>query len=210
MISKLLRFLSLRQTQVLALTLLVSVNFSSCALFEGFRKNRDDDGETTPTAANLDSYRMAPGSVVAMEMFESGGLLWDKNLVVDPEGDLILPEVGAVSVEGMAPLDVATKVEYLAKRSGQSHLSGPRVHIKALDQRAVVHVTGEVEKPGAVAYSRGMTAAQAIEAAGGITDKANENTVGLSSEGRKKIIMNPEKRSLREGEVVNVPKRFSR
>jgi protein involved in polysaccharide export with SLBB domain len=191
----------------LVLTLILATAcLSSCGLFR-WDPDIDDDPHRR-RVESLGDFRIGAGTVVFVEMFEGGESTMRADLVVDPTGNLIVPKVGEVSVEGMAPLEASKKIEFLARRSGQSHLSGPRIHVNALDRRAVVHVSGNVNQSGPVTFTPGLTVAEAIEAAGGPTADANARSVSLTNEGRKKIVATPESYELREGDVVNVPRRL--
>ena len=195
-------------TRLVALGLFVAVTCSSCGLFSGWRERREKEAKNRGIRS-LGDYRLSVGSVAALQMFEGGDSTLEADVTVGPGGDVLIPGVGEVSVDGMTPLDAAKKIEFLSRRSGQNHLSGPRVHIKALDRVAVVHVSGEVKNSGPVTFDRGLTVAGAIRAAGGASEEANPRSVGLTSEGRSRIITNPESRELREGDVVNVPRRLA-
>ncbi len=179
---------------------------SSCGLFGGRGGSNKDPAP--PVAESLGDYRLKPGSVIYLDVFEAGRSTMAANLVVDPTGDLSVPLIGEASVDGMTPLDAARKIEFLARRSEQNHLSGPRVHVKALDRRAVVHVTGHVKQPGPVSFYPGLTVAEAIVAGGGAADNANPGSVELTSGGRKSVVTTPNIRELEEGDVVNVPRRL--
>jgi protein involved in polysaccharide export with SLBB domain len=194
-----------RLWRLLALGLVVNLCLSSCVLF---RRDRDKDGEDQLRAQSLGDYRLASGSIVTLEKFEGGKSTMQADLVVDGDGNLRMPEVGDVSVVGMTPQDAAKKIEFLARKSGQNYLGGPRVHFKALDRRAVVHVSGHVERSGPVTFTPGLTVADAIDAAGGTTEHANSGSIGLTTEGRKKIVTTPKAQELKEGDVVNVPRRL--
>jgi len=177
---------------------------SSCGLF----RRGDDGGGGEARIESLGDYRLAEGNVVFLEMFEGGRSTLAVDLTVDVEGNLELPGIGAISVAGMPPLAAAKKIEFLARNPGQNHLGGPQVQIKALDRRAVVHVSGNVTRPGPVTFFPGVTLAEVIEAAGGVDADANISAVGLTSGGRKSIVTALETRELKEGDVVNVPRRL--
>ena len=187
------------------IAVLVLICFSSCGLF---RKDGDKLGKKHKSAESLGSYRLEAGSTMNLEIFEGGKSMQVAYVVVDESGDVIVPGIGEVSVIGMSPLDAAKKIEFMARSSGQNHLGGPRVHVKALDRRAVVHVIGLVNQPGPVTFGPGVTVWQAIEAAGGVTSEANQGSIGLTTEGRKTIVTTPKTREVKEGDLVNVPRRL--
>lgn len=185
--------------------LLAVLCLDSCGIFRG----RDPIVKPPkPEAVSLGDFRFAPGTGVFLEVFDGGKSIIAADLSVGADGELLVPSVGAISVAGMSPLSAAKKVEFLARSSGQNHLNGPRVHIRALDRRAVVHVSGHVRLPGPVTFHPGLSVAEAVAAAGGTTEDANRGTVSLASEGRSSIVTSLEAHALKEGDVVNVPRQL--
>ncbi|MFT5407766.1 MAG: protein involved in polysaccharide export with SLBB domain [Verrucomicrobiales bacterium] len=191
----------------LFVALLFGLCFNSCGLFRGGDPD-DPRGLRRGSSKSLGDYRFQAGSVLNLEVFEGGKSIMTADLEVDAAGNVLVPGVGEISVTGMQPVAAAKKIEFLARKSGQNHLSGPRVHIKALDRRAVVHVSGHVNRSGPVTFYPGLSVEDAIEAAGGADERANAGSIGLTSEGRRKIVTNPATSRLREGDVVNVPRRL--
>ena len=181
-----------------------SLFLSSCELFSGGRGG----GGKRPNIESLGDFRLRPGTVVFVERFEGGKSTMAADLVVDQNGNLLVPRVGEVSVDGMTPLSATKKIEFLARKTGQNHLSGPRIHINALDRMAVVHVSGHVNGSGPVTYYEGLTVSEALGAAGGTTENANSRSVGVTSKGRKTIVTTPDTHLLTEGDVINVPRRL--
>ena len=177
----------------------------SCGLFGGRDREKK---RTKPQIESLGEYQLSSGNVIFIDVFEEGQSVMAVDLTVDANGDILVPKIGEVSVDGMAPLAAAKKIEFLARSAGQNHLSGPRVHIKALDRRAVVHVSGHVIQSGPVTFYPGLTVSEALDAAGGVTGDANGGAVSLTSAGRNSIVTSLETRELQEGDVVNIPRRL--
>lgn len=198
--------LGMRCWRHLVVILLAILGLSSCGLFNGSRKPKRNP--EPPRAESLGDYRLSPGKVIYIGVYEGGRSTLEADLIVDATGNVTIPDVGEASVDGMTPLDAAKKIEFLARRSGQHHLSGPRIHVKAIDRRAVVHVSGHVRQPGPVTFYSGLTVAEAISVAGGAEEDANPASVGLTRAGRKKIVTTPETRQLEEGDVVEVPRQL--
>ena len=61
---------------------------NSCSLF-GFKK-RNDEPER-PQIVSLGDYRLAPGGIVYVELFQGGISVLTADLTVDPEGDRVVP-----------------------------------------------------------------------------------------------------------------------
>jgi len=194
---------------LIALALGANLFLSSCALLQRIA-NRDnpENGSNRHNSVSLGDYRMHSDSQVYVAVFRDGKLLTEEDLTVDSTGNLRVMGIGDVSVEGMNALQAAKKVEYLARSSGQNHLRGRRVHFKAIDQKAVVHVSGHVKQPGPVTYHPKLTVAEAIRVAGGGTPDANTSAVSLTTAGRRKIATSLEQRLLEEGDVIHVPRRL--
>ena len=190
--------------RLLAATLAV-ICLDSCGLFGGRDREKK---RKKPIIESLGDYQLAGGNVIFVEVFEEGQSVLAVDLAVNSDGNILVPKIGAISVDGMAPLAAAKKIEFLARSAGQNHLSGPRVHIKALDRRPVVHVSGHVIQSGPVTFYPGLTVSEAVGAAGGVTGDANSGAVSLTSAGRKSIVTSLDTRELQEGDVVNIPRRL--
>lgn len=122
-------------------------------------------GLPTPPAADAPpefEFRLGPGDRVRASLWGEQQL--DREVEVGPDGVVSLPLIGDVRIQGLT-LDEA-RVE-IAQRY-RAVLTDPVVSIEMLEMRShVVHVMGEVARPGSVPYVRGATALGAIMAAGG-------------------------------------------
>jgi len=98
----------------------------------------------------------------------------DQEIVVRQDGKILLPLGGDVQAAGLTPPQLADQiVEKYSKNLRDPKVS---VAVKASTQTEVF-VGGEVARPGNVPYRRGLTAVQAIMAAGGPKDTARVDQV---------------------------------
>lgn len=131
-----------------------------CALAGGCQGPPAPPESATPPELEL---RLGPGDRLRVSVWGEERL--EHELEVGPAGAVSFPLIGDVALAGLT-LDEA-RVE-LAQRLRASVLVDPVVSVAVLEIRShLVHVTGEVRKPGPVAYVRGATALGAIQAAGG-------------------------------------------
>ncbi len=107
-------------------------------------------------------YRIDAGDRIAIEVLDQPALSGE--VLLQADGTVRLPRVGAVMLGGLTlPEAEALLTAQLKKALG---LSDPDVSIGIADYRPIF-IIGDVEKPGAYAFSPGMTLLHAIALAGG-------------------------------------------
>jgi protein involved in polysaccharide export with SLBB domain len=107
-------------------------------------------------------FRLGPGDKVKISVWGEKEL--HQELVLGPDGSVAFPLIGDVTLTGLTLNE--TRVE-LAKRLRAGYVD-PVVSVALVEMHShVIHVTGEVARPGSVPYVRGATALGAILAAGG-------------------------------------------
>lgn len=128
---------------------------------------------TTPTTPVSAEYRLVPGDKLRIEVYKDAQL--SQSLQVRPDGKVTLPLVGDIAAAGRTSVELRDAIagaleEYIAK---------PVVTVIVTETTPqVVYITGEVNKPGALALPAGqMSIIQAIAMAGGFTDFANKKDV---------------------------------
>src|SRR5216684_6002849 len=119
-------------------------------------------------------YRMQPGDQRDISFYLSPE--FDQDLTVRPDGNISMPVVGNVRVQGQTPGQLEKSLDRLYSQE----LRDPKTTVR-IDKSPgqVVYVEGQVGKPGAVPLQPGMTAIQAIAASGGMTDAAGASKVFL-------------------------------
>jgi polysaccharide export outer membrane protein len=118
------------------------------------------------------NYVIQPGDQIALDFYLNPE--FNDDVTVRPDGKVTLRLIGDVQAAGLTPQQFAQVLD----RSYQSELRNPdaAVHVKNMPGRQV-YVQGQVSKPGAFVLEPGMTALQAISAAGGLTDEASSDAV---------------------------------
>jgi polysaccharide export outer membrane protein len=115
------------------------------------------------TAALADLTRVAPGDVLRVEVIDAPE--FSREAPVDADGRIALPVLGRLAVAGL-DLDAARLAIGDALRD-QGLLNAPQVLVEIAQYRPV-YVGGSVRNPGAVDFAPGLTARQAVIAAGGV------------------------------------------
>jgi protein involved in polysaccharide export with SLBB domain len=126
-------------------------------------------GDPTPQA-----YGIEPGDTIALNYTYHPEMKQEE--VVRPDGKITANRVGEIHVAGMT----TAQLEQVLERATADRLRAPEVTVRILrhgDKH--VYVGGEVGKPGLIPYHRGLTALQAILAAGGFQDTARLDSVIL-------------------------------
>jgi protein involved in polysaccharide export with SLBB domain len=118
------------------------------------------------------NYLIQPGDQIALDFYLNPE--FNDDVTVRPDGKVTLRLIGDVQAAGLTPGQLAQALD----RNYQSELRNPdaAVHVKNMPSRQV-YVQGQVSKPGAFVLEPGMTALQAISAAGGLTDEASTDAV---------------------------------
>ncbi len=125
-------------------------------------------------AAQDANYEIQPGDELDISFYLNPE--FDDDVVVRPDGKIGLPVVGEIKARDLTPAQLAAELDRLYSQELRN--PGAVVRVDTSPGR-VVYVTGEVGHPGAVQMQSGMTALQAITAAGGTTDNAGISNVVL-------------------------------
>jgi polysaccharide biosynthesis/export protein VpsN len=94
---------------------------------------------------------------------------------IDDQGIINLPYIGTVKASGQTTGGLTQKIRdaYIEKKIYMS------VDISVSVTERYVYVGGEVEKPGRIVWTPDLTAAKAVQAAGGFTLYAKKDKVGV-------------------------------
>lgn len=126
------------------------------------------EGRVDPT-----TYRVGPGDEFALRYSD---LHDPKTVRVGPEGDLLLPDAGAMPVAGLTLAEMRSRVQerlrpFLRGKGFSLSLQRPR--------RFRLQILGEVERPGAVTLQAPARASEAIAAAGGVSSAGAQRGIQL-------------------------------
>jgi polysaccharide export outer membrane protein len=98
-----------------------------------------------------------------------------QNFQVEEDGNVALPVIGRVQVEGLTRQEAANKIEDLYKNS---LLKNPIIELKIVNLK--VTILGEIKTPGNYFLIKDKTSfIELIGEAGGLTNKANEKNVEI-------------------------------
>ncbi|HWO40495.1 MAG TPA: polysaccharide biosynthesis/export family protein [Candidatus Eisenbacteria bacterium] len=127
-------------------------------------------------AANFphQTYRFEPGDTIQIKYTFHPEM--NQEVTVLPDGKILAQMVGEINVWGMT----ATQLERLLVQRTSDRLREPEV-IVTVSRFAERHIYigGEVQRPGAIPYRRGLSPLQAIIAAGGFLTSAQQDSVIL-------------------------------
>ena len=135
-------------------------------------------------AAQADTYRLRPGDVLDVNVFQDPKL--NRQIVVAPDGQVAFPLAGRFRAGGLttSAVEAALKAKLQKQFTSEldvtvSYIQSEKRELKeAKDREWTVYVTGEVGKPGAfVVPKRAPTVLQAIALAGGLGPFAAERRI---------------------------------
>ena len=122
-------------------------------------------------APDLSAYRLGIGDRVRVSVFGEPDLSVDAD--VDGTGHLSYPLLGSVPAARKTAAELAKSI---ATGLANGYLVNPDVRVTVVQYRPV-YVTGQVNRPGAYAYSVGLTVEKALTLAGGLTRIASARGV---------------------------------
>lgn len=125
-----------------------------------------------PSAASASQLR--PGDTLTVAVFGVPDPSTN-SVQIDDQGIISLPYIGTVKASGATTASLTQQIReaYVTKKIYTS------VDISVSVTERYVYVGGEVVKPGRIIWTPDLTAAKAIEAAGGFTLYAKEDKVGV-------------------------------
>lgn len=102
-----------------------------------------DLGARLPAVLDAERYHVGPGDQFTLWLW--GAISRSQSLLVGPEGDVVLPEIGAVNVAGCSLAEARARIRERVRQS----LRGLEVDVRLSRLRTfTVYVTGEVRAPG--------------------------------------------------------------
>jgi polysaccharide export outer membrane protein len=118
------------------------------------------------------SYIIGPSDVLTVTVWKQPTL--SGNLVVRPDGMVSLPLLGDVQASGTTPSHLADVIAIGLRK----YFVDPSVSVELTQMNSKkIYLLGEVQKPGPVDMTPGMTLLQAIASAGGPTDYAKKGKI---------------------------------
>lgn len=127
-----------------------------------------DDGD----ASGSTEYVIAVGDMLSIQVFDQPQM--SGRMPVRSDGRISLPFVSDVQAAGKTPAKLSADLEAGLK----SVVLAPRVTVVVETSRPLtISVLGEVSKPGTQTYEPGLGVAQALAAAGGLSNFAHKDRI---------------------------------
>ena len=169
-----------RITLILSFLLLLSVTNISLGQIKKEIKDEEErpkvptrieDALTLERAVDPDEYIMGPGDKLIISFWEEYSF---QEIVVTPEGNILIPHVGSVKVTGIT-LSEAKRIikDELLKRYRKPDFS---VTLSSL-RKFKVSVAGAVEQPGTYSAFAHERISEIIQRAGGFTDSSSQRNI---------------------------------
>jgi polysaccharide export outer membrane protein len=129
------------------------------------------------------SYKIGPDDLLYIYVWKEPDLT--QELVVAPDGNITFPLLGEIRVQGHTVTEVK---EYMTEEL-RKYITAPEVTVTVRESRSRrIYVIGKVNSPGPQPLMVNMTVLQALSAAGGFAEWADEkNIVIVRKKGDKEI-----------------------
>ena len=133
------------------------------------------DYPTTPVPSDEDNS-LGPGDVFEVRVFQQEDM--SNTYVASAEGSISFPLIGTIVVRGKTPTEVEAAIR---QKLSDGYIVNPQVSVLVKQYNSKkVSVFGQVQKPGTMPFSDGMTIIEAISRAGGLTGMAKKNEVSVT------------------------------
>jgi len=151
-----------------------------------------------------EAYRVAAGDSLNVVVFGESDLSF-VGAKVGTTGNLSFPLTGEIYVEGLTVSQIEEKIENLLKAG---YLKNPQVSVSIEEYRSI-YIYGEVRRPGAYPYQKGLTIDKAVVLAGGLTARAaDRKALIVHEEEPDKVIKTKENLFLSPGDMVTIEESF--
>jgi polysaccharide export outer membrane protein len=135
------------------------------------------DNSRVKLSPPVENTALGPGDVFLLQIVGEKDL--PQEYQVDSDGEVDIPYAHRVHVGGLEPQEVAAYVRKKLIKAGV--LTDPSVIVR-VEQWNSKHITilGQVQKPGSIPFSNGISLIQAISMAGGFNAVAKTDRVNLT------------------------------
>jgi polysaccharide export outer membrane protein len=149
-------------------------------------------------------YLLGPGDRLRIKVYDDVNLTGEYE--INSSGNISFPLVGQVKAAGSTTSQLE---QTLVARMKGKLAQDPKINVE-LQTYASFYIHGEVKKAGVYPYQPGLTVADAIATAGGLTYRANENTIFLQHAGARaqRIVTIDEPVRVYPGDNIRVSERM--
>ena len=166
----------------------------------------------SPIVAQIESGTSVQITIMGVPSEEKAKI--DAVYPVGQSGSVNMPFIGNIRAAGLQPESLAASIQN-AYRSAQIY-SNPTIQV--IDTRGgltakeqMVHIGGQVRRPGPVAYQRNLTLYQAVQGAGGATEFGSLKRVKLFRNGKTTVydLGNPQdmRIQMQPDDTIEVPQK---
>src|SRR5712672_1368497 len=154
--------------------------------------------------ASMASPRLQPGEKIRVTVYGEASLSGD--FQIDPSGFISLPLAGTIKAAGLTQGELE---QALAKKFRNEYLKNPKVTVTIAEFKPF-YIIGEIEKPGAYAYTSGLNVLSAIAIAGGTTYRASKSSIMIQHPGESGLREYPLNASvpILPGDIIRIPQRY--
>ena len=118
------------------------------------------------------SYKIGPNDVLTIFVWKETEL--SRDVTVMPDGKITYPLIGEITAQGQT----ASELKKAITDKLQNFVTAPEVTVIVRESRSqVVYAIGKLTRPGPIALAPGMTVMQALSAAGGFTEWADQKNI---------------------------------
>ena len=169
--------------------ILPGILVAAVVLFARVTQGKTQKSEASPAAQGQSntvnpvspSYVIGPGDLLDVSVWQNADLSF-KGLPVRPDGKISIPLLHDVQAAGLTTLQLEKSITTGLK----NYVKDPQVTVVVAQVNSQrYYVLGEVMHPGVFPLLPGLTALQAISAAGGFTQFANEKKIYILRGGQK-------------------------
>ena len=147
--------------------------------------------------AGDNAYKLDTGDIVEIDIF--GMPDFKRRATVNVDGDVAIPFVGALQAAGLSLAELRASIGAGLIRMGA--MQDPQVTVEMVEHRPF-YISGDVSRPGAIAYRKGLTVRHAIALSGGFD--------ALRFRSENPLMIAPELRSRRQALLIDLARAEAR
>jgi polysaccharide export outer membrane protein len=118
------------------------------------------------------AYKIGPNDILTIFVWKEAEL--SRDVTVMPDGKITYPLIGEIMAQGQT----ASELKKAIADKLQNFVTAPEVTVIVKDSRSqVVYAIGKLTRPGPIALAPGMTVMQALSAAGGFAEWADQKNI---------------------------------
>ncbi|WP_411827070.1 polysaccharide biosynthesis/export family protein [Luteolibacter sp. AS25] len=169
-------------------------------------------GIISPVLGQIEAGTSVQISIMGVPAEEKGKI--DALYPVSQSGTVNLPFIGVIRAAGMRPENLASSIQN-AYKSAQIYTS-PTIQVVSTAEGGnvvvqMVHVGGQIRRPGPVNFQKNLTIYQAVQAAGGASEFGSLKRVKLYRDGKTLTydLTNPQfmRVPLRPNDTLEIPQK---